>query len=86
MERSELLSKLNGLLAEIDERASGEALEELAAELEDAIFLLECAEGEEEAAGALEEIAGLAEELRDLAEGDLRLTAAAHRLRRMAEE
>ncbi len=86
MERSELLSKLNGVLAEIDERASDEALEELAAELEDAIFLLECAEDEEDAAGALEEIVGLAEELRGLAEGDLRLMDAADRLRRLAEE
>ena len=70
VERKELLAKLDAFLSELDECAADEEIEELAAELEDAIFLLECAEDEEEAEGALEEIAALADQLRELAGSD----------------
>lgn len=63
MEWKKLLPELNGILSELDAAAEDEELEELAAELEDAIFLLECADDAEEADGALEEIAGLAEDI-----------------------
>ncbi len=64
------LKRFGEILSRLDEVNGGEALEELCAELEDAIFLLECAEDEEEAAGALEELAGLAEELRPLGQAE----------------
>ena len=70
VERAELLPKLDEILSELDACAASEDLEELAAELEDAIFLLDCAEDEEESDGALEEIADLAEELKGLAGAD----------------
>ena len=60
MDERAALEQLDAVLAELDELADGEELDEFAAELEDAIFLLECAEGAEEAAEAMEEIAGLA--------------------------
>lgn len=73
------LKRFGEILSKLDEMGGGEALEELCAELEDAIFLLECAEDEEEVAGALDELAGLAEELRRLGEaesaGELEATA-----------
>ena len=70
MEQRKLLSKLDEVLSELDECADGEEIEELAAEMEDAIFLLECAEDDEEIDGALEELTGLAERLKELAGGD----------------
>ena len=70
MERRELLAKLDAVSSELDECASDEEMQELAAELEDAIFLLECADDDEEADGALEEIDALADRLRDLAGTD----------------
>ena len=79
----ELLPELNEILSEIDATAAGEALEELAAELEDAIFLLECADDAEEADGAMEEIAGLAAQLRELCGGEAPLSWLAERLDRL---
>ena len=70
MERAELLLKLDGILSELDACAADEDIEELAAELEDAIFLLECAEDDEETEGALEEISDLAGRLKELAGAD----------------
>ena len=80
MERRELLSKLDGVLSELDKCAEGEEIEELAAELEDAIFLLECAEDDEETDGALEEIDGLAARLKELADSDETLERIARKL------
>ena len=86
MEQRKLLAELNEVLSEIDAEAADEAIEELAAELEDAIFLLECAEDDEEAEGALEEIAGLAAQLRELAGGEAPLSWLAEKLFRLAEQ
>ena len=85
MEKKALLPELNEILSELDAGAAGEEFEELAAELEDAIFLLECAEDEEETGGAMEEIAGLAAELRELAGGEAPLCWLAERLERLAK-
>lgn len=61
------LKRFDEILSKLDELDGGEELDELCAEMEDAIFLLECAgDEEEEILGALEELGGLAEELRDL--------------------
>ena len=79
MERKLLLAKLDEILSELDALVEDEAAEELAAELEDAIFLLECAEDGEEADGALEEIAALAVQLKALAGDDAPLTDLAER-------
>ena len=62
------LERFGEILAKLDESDGGEELAESCAELEDAIFLLECAEDREEVDGALEEIEGLAEELREQGE------------------
>ena len=83
MEWKKCLPELNEILSELDAAAESEELEELAAEFEDAIFLLECAEDFEEADGAMEEIAGLAESLRALGGDDAALVQLAERLRRM---
>ena len=64
------LKRFAEILARLDALDGGEALEEFCAELEDAIFLLECAEDAEEVEGALDELAGLAEELRALGQAD----------------
>lgn len=64
------LKRFGEILSKLDDLDGGEALDELCAELEDAIFLLECAEDEEEATGALEELEGLARELRALGEAE----------------
>ena len=85
MERKELLSKLDGILSELDDCAAGEDAEELAAELEDAIFLLECAEDDEEADGALEEISGMAAQLWRLAKADANLLRIAEALVRLTD-
>lgn len=81
MDREERLMDLNVALAKLDECVRGEELEELAAELEDAIFLLECAEDEEEVEGALEEIDALADALSALAGDDAGLTAIADEIK-----
>ena len=85
MDWKELLPEFNEILSEIDADAAGEELEELVAELEDAIFLLECAEDAEEAEGAMEEIAGLAAQLRELADGKAPLCWLAERLDRLTK-
>ena len=85
MDWKELLPELNEVLSELDAGAEGEELEELAAELEDAIFLLECSEDVEEADGAMEEIAGLAEQLRELTEGKAPLCWLAEKLDRLTK-
>ena len=80
VEKKSLLQELNEILSELDAIEADEELEELAAELEDVIYLLECAEDDEEADGALEEIAGLAVELRELAAGEAPLSWLAEKL------
>ena len=85
MEKRELLSELDEILSELDAEGAGEACEELAAELEDAIFLLECAEDAEEEEGALEEIAGLAAQLRKLSGGEPPLCWLAGRLEKLSQ-
>ena len=83
MDKRALLPELNEVLSELDAGAEGEELEELAAELEDAIFLLECAENEEEEEGAMEEIAGLAAQLREQSGGEAPMCWLADRLERL---
>lgn len=64
------LKRFGEILAKLDALDGGDALDEFCAELEDALFLLECAEDAEEVEGALEELDGLAEELRALGEAE----------------
>ena len=80
VERKLLLAKLDEILSELDALVEDEAAEELAAELEDAIFLLECAEDDEETEGALEEIAALGDQLEALAGQDDALARIARKL------
>ena len=79
MDKKLLLTKLDEILAELDACAEDEEIEELAAELEDAIFLLECAEDGEETEDATEEIAALAAQLREVAGEDAALRELAER-------
>ena len=67
------LERFHGILDELDEIGSDEELEELNAQLEDVLFLMESvdvedADAAEEIAGALEEIDDLLAAYRELAE------------------
>ena len=67
------LERFHGILDELDEIGSDEELEELNAQLEDVLFLMESVDPEdadaaEEIAGALEEIDDLLAAYRELAE------------------
>ena len=63
------LERFHGILDELDEIETDEELEELNAQLEDALFLMECSEDDvEELQGAIEEIDGLLAEYRALSE------------------
>lgn len=67
------LARFQDILDDLDEFEMTEELEELNAQLEDAIFLMESIDdGDEDASeeleGAIEEIEGLLEEYRELAE------------------
>ena len=63
------LERFHGILDELDEIEADEELEELNAQLEDALFLMECSEDDvEELQGAIEEIDGLLAEYRALSE------------------
>ena len=64
----------------LDEFGGDEKLDEMCAELEDAIFFMECAEDTEEIEGAIEEIEGLAEALLQLAEEKKELLESAQAL------
>lgn len=65
------LERFDALLEALDELDGGEELEELNAQFEDAIFLMECTDPDaerDEFCGALEEIEGLLAEYRALSE------------------
>ena len=66
------VDRFRDILDTLDEFADNEDMEELNAQLEDAIFLLECADPEDkdEVDGALDEIASLIDEYRESAETD----------------
>ena len=67
--RMGLLERFQSILDALDEFEMDEELEELNAQLEDALFLMECSEDDvEELQGAIEEIDGLLAEYRALSE------------------
>ena len=67
--RAGFLERFQSILDAFDEFEMDEELEELNAQLEDALFLLECSEDDaEELQGAIEEIDGLLAEYRALCE------------------
>ena len=79
------LTRFKEILSQLDACADGEALEETCAELEDAIFLLECAEDAEEIGGAIEELEGLSADILRLADGRETLLNLARELAAAAE-
>lgn len=67
--RMGFLERFQSILDALDEFEMDEELEELNAQLEDALFLMECSEDDvEELQGAIEEIDGLLAEYRALSE------------------
>ena len=67
--RMGFLERFQSILDALDEFEMDEELEELNAQLEDALFLMECSEDDvEELRGAIEEIDGLLAEYRALSE------------------
>ena len=67
--RTGFLERFQSILDALDEFEMDEELEELNAQLEDALFLMECSEDDvEELQGAIEEIDGLLAEYRALSE------------------
>lgn len=82
MDTTSMIASLRMLLEELDTSAEGdEALEDLNAELEDTIMLIEDDEDDEEAlADAMEELNALVEDYRRCAKGSARISALAARL------
>ena len=67
--RMGFLERFQSILDALDEFEMDEELEELNAQLEDALFLMECSEDDvEELQGAIEEIDGILAEYRALSE------------------
>ena len=78
------LEHFHGILDELDEIGADEELEELNAQLEDVLFLMESVDPED--ADAAEEIAGALEEIDDLLEAYLELAEELPELRQQALE
>lgn len=78
------LERFHGILDELDEIGSDEELEELNAQLEDVLFLMESVDPED--ADAAEEIAGALEEIDDLLAAYLELAEELPELRQQALE
>ena len=78
------LERFHGILDELDEIGADEELEELNAQLEDVLFLMESVDPED--ADAAEEIAGALEEIDDLLAAYLELAEELPELRQQALE
>lgn len=80
MKDSELLAQLNSLLDEVDALSADEDMEELTAQLEDAVFFLEQADDEEDMVEATEELSALTLELQQHVVGNETLSILACRM------